>query len=258
VDLDVEAPNAHLFLDPVWEGQETAYLPVPKVDEDACTRCGQCSDICQFKAIAVLGQAIVTFEPMCHGCAACWTICPEQCISQGRRELGQVSWGRAGSLNDLRLVMGKLRVGEAMSPPLMHKVMDRLETDGPVIIDAPPGTSCPAMASVGFASAVVLVTEPTPFGLYDLKLAAEAFSSLDIPMGVIINRAGLGDDKVTDFCLQKGLPVLARIPFDLEVARAYSRGERLVEVRPRLDHDLIRVWDHFQGQTAAGLKETGT
>lgn len=246
VDLDVEAPNAHLFLETEWDISQRAYIPVPLVDEDRCTRCGACGDLCQFAAIKVLGQTIITFTPMCHGCTGCWTICPEKCISQDRRELGEVLGGKVyGVEGSLRLLMGRSRVGEAMSPPLMKKVMAAIEPTEAVVIDAPPGVSCPAMTACGFADAVLLVTEPTPFGLYDLKLAVSAFSSLGKPLGVVVNRAGLGDDRVYDYCREQGLEILAEIPYDREVALGYSQGQTLGQIKPQWGQRLAELYDHF-------------
>lgn len=245
VDLDVEAPNAHLFFDLEPGGEVSEYMPVPVVDEEVCTRCGQCSDLCQFKAIAVLGQVIVVYDAMCHGCGGCWTICPEGAISQGQRELGQVSWGSARDVPGLDLIMGRLRVGEAMSPPLMKRVMERVDSQGPIIVDAPPGTSCPVMTAAGLCDAILLVTEPTPFGLYDLSLAVAALRPLGKPLGVVVNRAGLGDDKVFGYCQAEGLPVLAEIPFDREVAQAYSQGRRMTSLRPNWEPMLLDIYIHF-------------
>lgn len=245
VDLDVEAPNAHLFFDLEPGGQVTEYLPVPVVNEEVCTRCGQCSDLCQFKAIAVLGQAIVVYDAMCHGCGGCWTICPEGAISQGQRELGQVSWGTAQDAPRLELVMGTLRIGEAMSPFLMKRVMQRVAAQVPVIVDAPPGTSCPMMTAAGFCDAILLVTEPTPFGLYDLRLAVAALRPSGKPLGVLVNRAGLGDQELFDYCQEEGLAVLAKIPFDRQVAQAYSQGRRLTSLRRNWERMLLKVYIHF-------------
>jgi len=226
VDLDVEEPNLHLFLKPDLRHWEKAHIEIPVVDEGACNYCRACAELCQFKAISILGTVALVFSDMCHGCGGCMAICPTNAISTDQRELGEVSWGSAG---EIQFLMGRLRVGEAMSPPLMRAVKTRLNRiqeaiPGDVIIDAPPGVSCPAVNAVMDTDAIVLVTEPTPFGLYDLKLAREAFSSLNIPMGVVINRAGLGDSGVENFCSDKALPILARIPYDPEIARTYSQG----------------------------------
>jgi MinD superfamily P-loop ATPase len=235
VDLDVEEPNMHLFLSPVVAGSEIATIEVPVADESKCTYCRACAEICQFKAISVLGSVLLTFPEMCHGCGGCIAVCPEKALSAGSRELGEVSWGRADGRIDF--FMGRLRVGEAMSPPLMRGVMAKLaaltaDRSADIIIDAPPGTSCPAINAVLPSDAIVLVTEPTPFGDHDFRLAHQAFSPLKKPMAVIINRAGLGDRSVYDYCRSEALPILAEIPFDRRLAEAYSRGRVLAEALP--------------------------
>ncbi|MCF8050770.1 MAG: ATP-binding protein [Desulfobacterales bacterium] len=230
-DLDVEAPNLHLFLKAEIAGRREISMMIPKVDESRCNYCGACSDICQFKAISVLGQVMLTLPEMCHGCGACMAVCPEEAISEDSRPLGEIIWGRRG---DIDCFSGRLRVGEAMSPPLIGHVKDAAEKtaserSADLIYDAPPGVSCPAMKAVTGADIIVLVTEPTPFGLYDLKLAVNSFSAFKRPMGVVVNRAGIGNDEVYDYCRQKGLPLLAEIPFTRSAAEAYSKGLILAE-----------------------------
>jgi MinD superfamily P-loop ATPase len=244
VDLDVEEPNLHLFLHPIIEGRDLAHLLVPMVDETRCTHCGACAELCQFAAIIVMGELILTFPEMCHGCAGCLGVCPEKAISPGQRELGEISWGRAGSNGFLS---GRLRVGEAMSPPLMRLVKARLEkiiaaNAGDAIIDAPPGVSCPAINAVLNSDVIVLVTEPTPFGVYDFQLAWEAFAPLGKPIGAVVNRAGLGGHEVIyRFCREKGLPILAEIPYDRAIAEAYSRGRIIAEVSPGLQEIFLNL-----------------
>jgi len=236
VDLDVEEPNLHLFLNPEIQREETAYLEIPEIDEERCTRCRACAEICQFKAIGIFGEVVMTFPEMCHGCSACWTICPEGAITPGRRELGHILSGQAGAIE---FVMGRLRIGEAMSPPLMRDVKQHLNRDSrladrDVIIDAPPGVSCPAINAVMDADVIVLVTEPTPFGLYDLDLARRAFAPLGKPMGVVVNRADIGTRDVYDLCREAGLPILAEIPFQRDIAEAYAQGRIIAEAVPAI------------------------
>jgi MinD superfamily P-loop ATPase len=232
MDLDVEEPNLHLFLKPQITGQEKAYIEVPVAAESKCTYCRACAELCQFKAISVLGSVLLIFTDMCHGCGGCLAICPEKALSPGQRELGEILWGQVGVT---RFLMGRSRVGEAMSPPLMRQVKKKLqvmlqESPADVIIDAPPGVSCPAVNAVMDADVIVLVTEPTPFGLYDLQLAHEAFLSLGKPMGIVINRAGLGEDKVYDFCRSRNLPIWTEIPYDRQIAVAYSNSQIIAAV----------------------------
>jgi MinD superfamily P-loop ATPase len=243
VDLDVEEPNLHLFLRPTIEGREKAHLTVPVVDEARCNCCRACADLCQFAAISVMGSVILTFPEMCHGCGGCFAVCPEKALSCGQRELGEISWGRSGPVDFLS---GRLRVGEAMSPPLMRRVKGRLQqmlgsVGGDAIIDAPPGVSCPAVNAVLDSDVILLVTEPTPFGFYDFRLAWQAFAPLGKPLGVVVNRAGLGHDAVYRFCRDQGLPLLAEIPYDRDIAAAYARGRIVADLSPELRETFLSL-----------------
>jgi MinD superfamily P-loop ATPase len=224
-------------------------MEVPVVDESKCTYCRECADLCQFKAISVLGETILTFPEMCHGCGGCISVCPENALSAGSRELGEIAWG---GIEGADFLMGRLRVGEAMSPPLMRAVKDRLnEMTGhrasDVIIDAPPGVSCPAMSAVMDSDVIILVTEPTPFGLYDLKLAHQAFLSLGKPMAVVVNRAGLGSSSVCDYCFAKRLSIIAEIPYDRGIAEAYSMGKVVSETSTALRDLFVDLADKIRG-----------
>jgi MinD superfamily P-loop ATPase len=228
LDCDVEEPNAHFFINPIFEETKTIFTPVPEVDEEMCTFCGKCSEICQFKAIAVVNKTILVFDELCHSCGGCMEVCPENAITEKGRELGII---QKGHHNGIEFIHGKLRIGEAMSPPLIKKVRS-YECLGKLnIIDAPPGTSCPVIASMKDTEFVLLVTEPTPFGLNDLKLAVGAVAILKIPCGLVINRSDMGDDKVKEYAGKKKLPVLMEIPFDRQIAEAYSRGQALVDAK---------------------------
>ncbi len=229
LDCDVEEPNAHLFLHPDIKEAKTVTAPVPEVDEEKCTLCGKCAEICQFKAIIIIGETILTFPEMCHGCGGCMEVCPEKAITETGRELGVIEKGHR---NGLDFVHGKLRIGEAMSPPLIRKVRSFTRPDMLTIIDAPPGTSCPVISAMKGTDFVLMVTEPTPFGLHDLKLAVEAVKILDIPCGLVINRADMGDDQVRAYAEQENLPVLMEIPFSRRIAEAYSRGKPIIEAMP--------------------------
>jgi MinD superfamily P-loop ATPase len=229
LDCDVEEPNSHLFIRPVIEEVKTITTPVPEVDMEKCSLCGKCGEICQFKAIIVIGETVLPFHELCHSCGGCMEVCPEKAISETGRELGIIEKGHR---NGLEFVHGKLRVGEAMSPPLIRKVREYSRPDILTIIDAPPGTSCPVIASMKGADFVLLVTEPTPFGLHDLKLAVGAVKILGIPCGLVINRSDMGDDQVKKYAEEEGMPVLMEIPFDRQIAEAYSRGDMVVDVMP--------------------------
>jgi MinD superfamily P-loop ATPase len=231
VDLDVEEPNLHLFLKPEMTSNASAHLEIPIVDETRCTYCAKWKDICQFKAISVMGNVLLTFPEMCHGCGGCIAVCPAAAILPGSRILGEISWGNTGRIE---LLMGRLRIGEAMSPPLMREVKAKLQSiisgrDIDVIVDAPPGVSCPAVNAVMGSDVILLVTEPTPFGLYDLALAHRAFAPLGKPMAVVVNRAGLGFSSLHEYCAAGNLPILAEIPQDRHIAEAYAEGSIIAE-----------------------------
>jgi len=229
LDCDVEEPNGHLFLKPEIVRQEPVGLPIPVVDESRCNHCGRCGKICQYSAIVCIGQKVLVYPELCHACGGCMLVCPEDAISETDRPVGTLEIGHAGAI---QFVHGLMNIGEAMSPPLIRAVRSNAPDVDLVVIDAPPGTSCPVIESVRGTDFVMLVTEPTPFGLHDLKLAVEMVHALDLPFGVVINRAGLGDDSTHRFCNEKNIKILAEIPDDRELAVAYSRGEMITEALP--------------------------
>ncbi len=247
LDCDVEEPNAHLFINPTFETTETVTTPVPEIAEEKCTFCAKCEEICRFKAIVVIGKSILAFPELCHSCGGCMAVCPEKAITEGARELGVI---RTGRRNGLEFVHGRLKIGEAMSPPLIKKVRSFSKPDKLVIIDAPPGTSCPVIAAMRQTDFVLLVTEPTPFGLHDLKLAVGAVDILGIPRGLVINRSDMGDDKVRAYAADIGMPILMEIPFDRRIAEAYSRGEILIEAIPELKAAFFNLYQKIKAITA--------
>ena len=221
VDCDVEEPNGHLFLRPEWLVRKPVTRLVPQVDESKCTHCGRCGEICQYSAIVPLGVTILVYAELCHGCGGCQLVCPAGAITEVPREIGTLEMGWA---EDIQFTQGLLNVGEAMSPPLIRQVRSASPKADLTVIDAPPGTSCPVIESVRGADFLLLVTEPTPFGLNDLKLAVEMGRALGLPLGVVINRADTGDRHTWEYCQTNQLPILAEIPDDRSVAEAYSRG----------------------------------
>ena len=243
LDCDVEEPNDHVFINPEITGSEAVSISVPNVDESKCTYCGKCAQVCAFNAIAVLGNHVLTFSQLCHGCGACSYLCPEKAISEESRESGVVEWGHSDGVG---FVQGKLTVGEAMSPPIIRKVKEYASNDGAVIIDVPPGTSCPVVEAVKDSDFCLLVTEPTPFGLNDLTLAVETMRELGIPCGIVLNRVGVGDNKVEEYCEKENLPILLTIPLDTEIARLYSRGIPLVEGLPQWRDSFRALFDRVK------------
>lgn len=229
VDCDVEEPNAHLFLNRATPEEEIIGIPVPCVDEALCDGCGECGRFCQYHAIVSFGAKPVIFPEMCHGCGGCMAICPKRALSEVTQRIGAVETSRAGNIT---LIQGRLDIGVAMAPPLIRAVKKRLQADTQAILDAPPGTSCPVVATLRNADFVILVTEPTPFGLHDLKLAVRMVRQLAVFFGVVINRVGIGDSRVHDFCKRELIPVLQEIPDDRRIAEAYSRGRLIVDELP--------------------------
>jgi MinD superfamily P-loop ATPase len=229
IDCDVEEPNSHLFLKPNLEKSEEVYVPRPHVDLDKCTYCGDCAKICRFSAIVVVKEHVLVFPELCHGCGGCSKVCPEEAISEIPKSIGILEHGESHSVG---FIHGRLEVGEAMSPPLIKAARALANVNGLVIIDSPPGTSCPVIAAVKGSDFCILVTEPTPFGLNDLELAVEVVFELGIPAGVVINRSDIGDLAVKEFCEGRSVPILMEIPEDRQIAEAYSRGEMIIDVIP--------------------------
>jgi MinD superfamily P-loop ATPase len=229
LDCDVEEPNAHLFLNPVIEKKDPVNAPVPKIDFDRCNFCKKCMEICRFGAIAVLKKNVMIFENLCHSCGGCFAICPEDAVIEQHRSLGEIERGNA---KDISFVHGRLKIGQVMVPPIIKKVRSYTDPDLVTIIDAPPGTSCPVIAAMNKADFVLLVTEPTPFGLHDLKLAVETVKVLGLPSGLVINRAGLGNDEVKKYANKENLPILMEIPFDKRIAQIYSNGQMIADTLP--------------------------
>jgi len=229
VDCDVEEPNDHLFLHGSACGQEKVNILVPRVEESLCDGCGECSRFCEYHAIVSFGTVPLVFPEMCHGCGGCAKVCPKKAISEVGQRIGVVETVQAGNIT---LIQGRSDVGVAMAPPLIRAVKTRLRNTIPAILDAPPGTACPVVATLRGADFVVLVTEPTPFGLHDLRLAVDMVRELKIPFGVVINRVGVGDDRVHKFCREQDIPLLLDIPDDRRVAEAYSRGVLAVDALP--------------------------
>jgi len=229
LDCDVEELNVDIFLKPTIERQEPLYIPKPVVGESKCTYCGKCSEVCLYNAIAVVKEKVLIFYELCHSCGACKVVCPEEAIFEVDVKKGVIEEGRAGAIE---FVKGELEVSEASPTPLVRAVKKKVKANYISIIDASPGTSCPVVEAVKDSDFCILVTEPTPFGLNDLKLAVEMCKKLKIPTGVIINRADVGDKEVDKYLKQENIPILMRIPMDREIAEKYSEGKTFVESKP--------------------------
>ncbi len=253
LDCDVEEPNGHIFLAPQFDRSRDVSIPVPIVNDDKCTYCGACGEVCRFSAILVLGEKVIAFPELCHGCGACSLVCEEQAITEVDRRIGTVEDGRTAE--GILFTRGLLDVGESMAPPVIHAVLKTNPATDVTILDAPPGTTCPTIEAIRDADVVVLVTEPTPFGLSDLKLAVEMVRTLGIPFGVVVNRAGAGDLEVHEYCEVEGIEIWLEIPDDRRIAELYSRGEPAVRTMPELEQDLSRLAAHLAEQVAPGRVE---
>lgn len=255
LDCDVEEPNAHLLLHPEITGEEPVTVPVPEVDLGLCTRCGRCADVCQNSAIAVIRQAVVTFPELCSGCGACTYVCRAGAIREVPRRVGTVHLGRTGE--GLEFVAGELQVGDQKATPLTHAVKRHIRDDCLSIVDAPPGTSCPMQETVDESDFCLLVTEPTPFGLSDLKLAVETCRSLGVPCGVLVNRAGSGFNGVEEYCEAEGLALLGRIEQDRAIAETYSRGQGLLTARPEAGDLLLEIFARIEKLVVQEVRSNG-
>lgn len=229
IDCDVEEPNVHIFIRPHIGETKPVYIPVPRIREELCDFCGACSNFCQFHAIVVLKNQWMVFPELCHGCGACRLICPKKAIFEEKREVGVIKIGNA---EGIELAYGELKIGEPMPGPVIRELKKLINPKVTTIIDSPPGTSCPVVQSVYGSDHCILVTEPTPFGLHDLKLMVDTLNELRIPFGVVVNRAGIGDRGVYDYCQKKGIPILLEIPFDRRIAELYSKGQAFVDELP--------------------------
>jgi MinD superfamily P-loop ATPase len=238
LDCDVEEPNGHIFLKPEITDRKPVGSLVPRVDLKKCNLCGQCGEICRYSAIVRVGQKVLVYPELCHGCGGCSLVCPTDAITEVSREIGVLETGRAGAI---QFAHGLLNVGEAMSPPLIRAVKSLAVESELTVADAPPGTSCPVIEAVRGADCVILVTEPTPFGFHDLKLAAEMLRVLKLPFGVVINRAGLDGKETRAYCSARRIPILREIPDDRRIAEAYSRGIMACDALPEYESTFAEL-----------------
>ncbi len=244
LDCDVEGPNSHIFIQPELDQFEDVNLLIPSVDSEACTGCGKCAEVCQFHAIVVIGGQTLVFPEMCHGCGSCTLICPEGAITEVPNRLGILEGGI--SEEGIRFGHGILNIGEPMAVPVISKLkkwQDLMDAEV-VLIDSPPGASCPVVESLRGADFIILVTEPTPFGLHDLRQAYKVTQELGIPAGVIINRAGIGDTGVEQYCEEVGLQIFMQIPLEREIGQGIAQGKSLLEIKPEYENRFLEL--HLQ------------
>jgi MinD superfamily P-loop ATPase len=270
LDCDVEEPNAALFLRPTIEERREVGQMVPEVDLNKCTYCGRCAGVCQYHAIAVVGKKVLVFPELCHGCGSCALNCPTQAIREVLHVTGTIERGRAilppasGGQGGVEFAQGTMNVGEPMAVPIIRQLKRWVIApasgmshpgERPVILDASPGTACPVVEAMRGADFVLMVTEPTPFGLHDLRLAVEvARDELGLPVGVVVNRDGVGDRGVDAYCAAEGIPILMHIPLERRIAEAYSDGISLVQALPEYCQQFLNLYMAIEKQ-AAGTKE---
>jgi MinD superfamily P-loop ATPase len=243
LDCDVEEPNAHILLQPKIEETRLVYTRIPVISEELCDYCGKCSKFCAYNALFVAPKTVMVFPELCHSCGGCSLVCPKNAIKEKDRQIGVI---KKIKVKGVEAVYGELNVGEPMAVPLIREVKRQIEKDKTVIIDAPPGTACPLIASVHNSDYCILVAEPTPFGLHDLKMTVQVLNDLEIPMGVVINRAGIGDKKVYDYCKQENIPLLLEIPFSKQIAKLYSRGTPFVEEMPEWKEKFLKLLNRIE------------
>ncbi len=261
LDCDVEEPNGHLFLHPRLTTRDRVTVPIPQVDRDRCIGCGACAEICQFNAMTVINGSAMVFPELCHSCDGCRLVCPTGAIAHTQQEIGTVETGIAQHSaplpaplpapllsplpsplpSPLTVVKGQLDIGQVKTPPVIQAVKQQIPASGIAILDAPPGTSCPVVETLRNADYLVLVTEPTPFGLHDLKLVVEMARILGIPFGIVVNRAGIGDRALYHYCQVEKIAILAEIPDDRQIAIAYSRGQLAVECLPEIQAKFAQL-----------------
>jgi MinD superfamily P-loop ATPase len=255
IDCDVEEPNAGLFLKPDLDECEEVGILIPEVDYDKCllSACARCAEICVWHAIAVVGDRVLVFPELCHGCGSCTLNCPEGALHEVLNVMGTMESGQAGPI---KFAHGTLDVGQAMAVPVIHQLKKKhladYADDGSVaILDAPPGTSCPVVETMRDTDFVLLVTEPTPFGLHDLRLTVQvARDELGLPVGVVINRDGLGDPGVEEYCHMEGIPILMRIPLDRGIAESLSDGQPLVDAKPEYRPQFVALYERIVQEAA--------
>ena len=221
LDCDVEEPNAHLLLHPEINKKEPVYTSIPKVDRELCNTCGECTKFCQFNAIFVASEKILVFPELCHSCGGCAMVCPRKAITWEKHKIGTLNFGATDGVD---LVYGELEISKPLAVPVIKAVKKQIKEAKNALLDSPPGTSCPFVETVSGSDFCLLVTEPTPFGLHDLKIAVEVLRKVAIPFGVVVNRAGIGDKKVYEYCIKEDIRILLEIPYERRIAELYSKG----------------------------------
>lgn len=243
LDCDVEEPNVHLLLNPKINETKPVYILTPQVNEEICDHCGECAKFCEYNALFVGSDKVLVFRELCHSCGGCIIICPKHAINEKKQQIGTVKIGTAASME---VIYGELKVGEPMPVPVIKEVKKQIDKQKTVIIDSPPGTSCPVIETVKGSDFCVLVTEPTPFGLHDLKITVQVLKDMGVPFGVVVNRAGIGDKKVYEYCEETNFPILLEIPYQRKIAELYSRGVPFSLEMPEWNEKFRTLFDEVR------------
>jgi MinD superfamily P-loop ATPase len=243
LDCDVEEPNSHIFIKPIFRHRDPVYVPIPVVNLKRCDGCGRCKEVCAYNAIAVTKKKVLVFPELCHGCGSCIYFCPNDALREENEEVGVVE---IGERDGVEFIQGKLNIGKMTAPPVIREVKKYISRGKTTIIDVPPGTSCPVITAIKDTDFIILVTEPTPFGLNDLSLAIEVARKLGIPFGVVINRSGLGNDDTDKYCQKEDIPILMRIPFSKKIAEVYSRGDPILKSLPEYKKKFQRLFEEIE------------
>ena len=243
IDCDVEGPNSHIFFKEPMVKLRDVSIPAPVFDLEICTLCGKCADFCQYNAISIVGEKLLFFEELCHGCGGCKIICPVDAITERDHHIGIIEKG-----GNEKLVMyhGLLNIGEPFGVPIIKELKDYADNSKTTIIDSSPGTACPAVEAMRDSDYCILVTEPTPFGLHDLTLSVGVIREIGTPFGVVVNRDGIGDDRVEKYCKDENIPLLAKIPNDIGIAKLYSKGIPIVEGLPEYKALFTGIYDKIK------------
>ncbi len=243
IDCDVEGPNSHIFFKEPMEKIKDVSIPAPIFNLDTCTLCGKCADFCQYNAISIIGEKLLFFEELCHGCGGCKIICPVDAITERDHHIGILE---KGGNEKLIMYHGLLNIGEPFGVPIIRELKDFADDSKITIIDSPPGTACPAVEAMRDSDYCILVTEPTPFGLHDLTLSVDIIREIGTPFGVVVNRDGIGDDRVEKYCKDENIPLLAKIPNDINIAKLYSKGIPIVEGLPEYKVLFAGIYDKIK------------
>jgi len=243
IDCDVEEPNANIFLKTHIDESENVTVEIPEINEEKCDYCGKCSEFCAYNALAVVPSKILVFPELCHSCSGCELVCPRNAVGWRKKIVGKIEHG---TIKDIDFYHGLLNIGEIQAIPVIKALKQKVDNSKNVILDAPPGTSCPVIETITGSDYCILVTEPTPFGLHDLKLAVDVVKHMDIPFGVIINRDDIGDNRVELYCQQEKIPVLMKIPHSEEIAQLYSKGIPFASELPDWDDEFKHLFNQIK------------